>query len=225
MLDYYEQFVDKFFIYDNYSTDSSETILKYRNNTEIVKFKMDKINESTYLDIKNNCWKKSRGKADYVIVCDVDEFLFHPCLGEYLLKSKQEKITFFMPVGYNMYSKEFPAYDAKRPITECVRNGVKDMNFNKSIIFDPCAIVEINYTAGAHYCYPWGLVKSNDNDELLLLHYKHLGVEYVLNRFRMYKNRLSDENVERSYGLQYLQDEQKITLEIESKIKASNPVI
>jgi len=41
----------------------------------------------------------------------------------------------------------------------------------------------------------------------------------------MYKNRLSDENVERSYGLQYLQDEHKITLEIESKIKASNPVI
>lgn len=225
MLDYYERFVDKFFIYDNYSTDSSETILKYRNDTEIVKFKMDKINESTYLDIKNNCWKKSRGKADYVIVCDVDEFLFHPCLSEYLLKSKQEKITFFTPVGYNMYSNTFPEYNPNTPITECVRNGVKDMNFNKSIIFDPCAIVEINYTAGAHYCYPWGGVKSSDNDELLLLHYKHLGVEYVLNRFRMYKNRLSDENVERSYGLQYLQDEQKITLEIESKIKESNPVI
>lgn len=226
VLDYYDQIVDRFIIYDNFSTDNTINILNKNKKVELIQFESgNSFDDLVHIKIKNNYWKKSRGKADYVIVCDVDEFLFHPCLGEYLLKSKQEKITFFTPVGYNMYSKEFPVYDAKRPITEFVKNGVKDMNFNKSIIFDPCAIVEINYTAGAHYCYPWGLVKSNDNDELLLLHYKHLGVEYVLNRFRMYKNRLSDENVERSYGLQYLQDEQKITLEIESKIKASKPVI
>ncbi len=226
MLDHYKSFVDQFFVYDNYSTDSSTEVLLKHKNVKILKFDTgNSFNDLVHIKIKNRCWKKSRGKADYVIVCDADEFLFHPNMEEFLLQSQKEKISFFNPIGYDMYSDSFPEHQREVLITTQVRNGVPDRNYNKSIIFDPHRIVEINYTAGAHFCYPWGIVRTKEDNQLLLLHYKNLGVDYVLNRCNMYRHRLSDANMERSYGAQYLQEDQKITQEIESKINESKPVI
>ena len=49
-----------------------------RYATEVIPYSTGgKINDFKYLEIKNNAWKKSRGKADWVIVVDMDEFLYH----------------------------------------------------------------------------------------------------------------------------------------------------
>jgi Glycosyl transferase family 2 len=40
------------------------------------------------LYLSNRCWKKSRGSADWVIVVDLDEHLFHPQMAEYLQSCK-----------------------------------------------------------------------------------------------------------------------------------------
>jgi hypothetical protein len=226
MLDYNGQFIDKIYIYDNYSTDNSTKILSKRSNVEVIQFQTDNtFNDIIHTDIKNNCWKKSRGRADYVIVCDVDEFLYHPQLTEFLRKSLKERITFFTPTGYNMYSNNFPEYQSKKSIVEMVKNGVLDKLFSKSILFDPHRIVEINYTAGAHFCYPWGIVKTKEDNKLFLLHYKNLGVAYVLKRSNMYKNRLSQINIEKNFGVQYLQEDEEIAKEIESNLQHSKRVI
>ena len=226
MLDYYGQFVDNFYIYDNFSTDNSNKVLSKRSNVEVIQFRTDNtFNDIIHTDIKNNCWKKSRGKADYVIVCDIDEFLYHPQLNDFLKKSIKERISFFTPIGYNMYSNYFPEYQSKKTIVDIIKNGVFDKLFSKSILFDPHRIVEINYTAGAHFCYPWGVVRTKEDNKLFLLHYKNLGVEYILKRFNMYRNRLSQINIEKNYGVQYLQEDEEIAKEIEFKIQNSKRVI
>ena len=38
MLDYYDQFVDQFYIYDNYSTDNTKKILSERSKVEVIEF-------------------------------------------------------------------------------------------------------------------------------------------------------------------------------------------
>jgi hypothetical protein len=226
MLDYYGQFVDVFYIYDNYSTDNSNKVLSKQSNVEVIQFQTgNTFNDIIHTDIKNNCWKQSRGKADFVIVCDVDEFLYHPQINDFLKRSIKERMSFFIPTGYNMYSNYFPEYQSEKLIVDSIKNGVFDKDFCKSILFDPHRIVEINYTAGAHFCYPWGIVRTKEDNALFLLHYKNLGVEYVLNRCNMYRNRLSQVNIEKNYGAQYLQEDEKIAKEIEFKIQNSKRII
>ena len=226
MLDYYDQFVDKIYIYDNYSTDNSNKILAERNKIEVIKFETNNsINDMIYNDIKNNCWKKSRGKADYVIVCDVDEFLYHPQIKDFLMNCFKKKYSFFIPKGYNMYAETFPQYDSKKLLIEIYKDGIQDTLFCKSIIFDPHRIVEINYTAGAHFCYPWGIVKTKEDEKLKLLHYKNLGVEYVLKRCNLYRKRLSKSNIDNDFGIHYLQEDETITKEINLKLQSSKPII
>jgi hypothetical protein len=226
MLDYYDQFVDKIYIYDNYSTDNSKKILAEQSKVKVIKFETsNSFDDLTHNDIKNNCWKKSRGKADYVIVCDVDEFLYHPQLNNFLIQSFKERISFFTPLGYNMYSPYFPEYQSEKLIIDNVKSGIFDIDFSKSIIFDPHRIVEINYTAGAHFCCPWGIVRTKEDEKLKLLHYKNLGVEYVLSRYNLYRKRLSESNIENEYGTHYLHEDEIITTGINNKIQNSKPII
>ena len=82
-IDHYSSFCDKLFIYDNFSTDLSSDICKNNAKVEFLNFETGgEIRDDIYLTIKNNVWKRSRGEADFVIVCDVDEFLYHDNLIE-----------------------------------------------------------------------------------------------------------------------------------------------
>jgi hypothetical protein len=87
-LEYYSRFCEKIHIYDNQSDDETLKICENYSNVSVYTFDTSgKIRDDIYLNIKNNIWKKSRGIADYVIICDIDEFLYHPDLMNFL-KSK-----------------------------------------------------------------------------------------------------------------------------------------
>lgn len=225
MFDYYERFVDHFTIYDNYSDDKSTSIITSRSDTTLVPFKTDGFNDNIHNDIKNNCWKHSRGKADYVIVCDMDEFIYHKDIPQALSMLKDNKYSIVKPFGYNMYSHDYPVYTVKQLITDKVRRGVRIPMFDKCILFDPHAIVEINYKPGAHECYPWGRVKTYRDEDIKLLHYKNIGLEALLERNRSYVTRLSKENIENNYGTEYLKKEQLIIQEFSENNQKATEII
>lgn len=222
MFKHYESSVDKFFIYDNYSDDSSENIIHSHTNTHIIKFQTDGFNDQIHNDIKNSCWKRSRGKADFVIVCDMDEFLYHPNLQSALSEMKKKGQTIVKPQGYNMYSSDEP--NKGIPLTTQVPCGVRDQWFDKCILFDPHAIVEINYKPGAHECHPVGKVVWNKND-FKLLHYKNIGLDQLLARYRAYAARLSKENIENNYGTTYMQKEQLTIQEFKENEQKATRII
>lgn len=210
MFDYYERFVDCFTIYDNYSDDNSEAIIKSKH-AKIFKFKSEGFDDAIHQKIKDNCWKRSRGKADFVIVCDIDEFLYHEHLSDFLQKSKSEHYSIFRTTGYHMYSSSYPKYEDHHYLTDMIKYGIPDFYFDKQIIFDPYRIVEINYEIGAHYAYPWGIVKEKDTQGALkMLHYKNLSVEHLLTRSAQYANRLSKVNIDNGWGEHNLKKEQEI---------------
>ena len=219
MFQYYERFVNHFTIYDNYSDDNSETIIQSHPNTEIKKFSMGgEINDYIYQDIKNNCWKQSRGKADYVIVCDIDEFLYNPDLQKLL----GNKISLPVTEGYNMYSETFPA-DGK-DITFQIRKGIADSAYNKCLIFDPHRIVEINYLPGAHQAKPVGIVTRGE-EKAKVLHYKNLGLDYILERYHILAKRLSEKNKEQNLGTHYLYSDEKISADFYRGLSESQTII
>ena len=222
MFQHYDHFVDRYTIYDNYSDDRSEEIIRSHKNTSIVKFKTSGFDDTTHNNIKNNCWKHSRGKADWVIVCDMDEFLYHDNMAETLKKLTTQKQSIVKPVGYNMYSDTQPT--PERPLTLQIRQGIRDRWFDKCICFDPHAVVEINYRPGAHECYPIGRIKKC-TEEFKLLHYKNISLDFILSRKKLYANRLSDTNRANGYGDQYLEQEKKTIEDFQTALQQAQTVI
>lgn len=201
-LDYYSNICEKIFIYDNNSTDKSDEIYATYPKVTVIKwFSNNEINENNYINIKSNAYRQHSRKADWVIVCDCDEILYHPRLLDKLEYYKNNGITVPKINGHDMVSKDFPAYDGQ-PITDKIKTGSEVYPpFCKHIIFNP--ILDVQYGIGAHSFQAKNAVYSN-SPELKLLHYKFLGVEYVENIYKARAERLSEFNKQHKFGEHYL---------------------
>ena len=169
--------------------------------------------------------KKSRGKADYVVVCDMDEFIYTSQIKLFLKDSLHHHISFFHPKGFEMYSKDYPNYEKGKLLTDLVKNGITSSKYGKCILFDPHRIVEINYKPGAHECSPIGIVKENAEHQLKMLHYKNLDEEIIVKKTLINASRLSQENIEAKYGEEYLWSESRIRDEFNRNLSQSTIVI
>ena len=211
---YYERFVSRFTIYDNYSTDSSEALVAARPDAAMRKFGIKGVfDDAENQRVKNHCWKQSRGKADWVVVCDTDEFVYHPDLRNHLRTLQKEGVSFPAIVGYEMYSLTYPTPD-QGLITDQVRRGYESEYMTKHMIFDPHRIVETNYSPGCHTASPWGIVRTS-KEPLKLLHYKYLGRDEVIARNRQLGKKLSDANKEQEMGFHYLLTEERMGQEFD----------
>jgi hypothetical protein len=169
----------------------------------------NEINDETYLVIKNHAWKSSSGAADFVIVCDCDELLHHEDFMAFLTRRKQEGFTVLSSTWCTMVSEEIPESDGL--ITDLVQYGRpyfphfgEDHIVQKTIIFSPGDIQEINYEPGAHVCHPTGNVNALVGDVALKnLHYKWLSFNYVFERQKRYAARLSQKNIIHGWGVHY----------------------
>ena len=205
-LNHYSSFCDKIILMDNESTDGTLAIAAEFPMVEVQPYaSRNELSDSHYIKLKNKSWKQSRGIANWVIVCDADEFLYHPDGIRQELELRLKNQEFIPGVdGYNMVADTFPE-DYARPIYEPVKMGRRATSFDKKIVFNPNQVKEINYGAGAHTCRP--VLESSgtiDSHCLNLLHMKYLGKEYLQERHRQYAERMSYENKKNGWGKQYL---------------------
>jgi glycosyltransferase involved in cell wall biosynthesis len=202
-LKHYSQYVNKIVVYNNESTDNSIQILNDWKDCEIEIKDFNTNNhydEQSLMDLKNNCWKG--GDSDYVIVCDMDELLYHPDLIGFI--KKQPFTDYFTPNGYHMVSDEIPT-DYTKQIYEIIQNGSYDHNYCKNILFKRENIIDTNYAPGAHQSHFQGtksLINCNVED-LKLLHYKWLSPEYVADKHIHYGQRRSQHSKTRGWGSHY----------------------
>lgn len=203
-LNYYSKFCNKITIFDNDSTDDSVGLIK-KIDDKINIIRLDskgEYREDLLMQTRNNCWKKS--KADYVIVCDMDEFLYDEFLINKLISAKNKGIAIPVVNGYNMMSSEFPS-NYEIPIMNQIKYGLRDRMFDKHIIFDPKKIKKINYGPGSHSCSP-EFYNDKEIDELLvlkLLHYKYIEKKYVCEKHQNYAERMSAINNKQNWGVEY----------------------
>ncbi len=193
---YRDRFKDcKIVVYDNESIDNTRQIATDLGCEVIPYSTNNKLSDSAYLKIKNNVWKES--KTDWVIVCDVDEFLE---VDETYLNTNQ---TLYKSMGFNMFN-----LDNLTDITE-VQYGLEAVQYDKIILFNKRYVKEINYGAGCHVANPSGDIIYTDIRPRLF-HMKFLNVDLLIEKYRVYASRLSDENKKMKWGYHYEEEEQNI---------------
>lgn len=209
-LDYYSQFSDKIFVFDNYSTDSSDEIYKKYPKVEVVKWSSNnEINEMFYINIKSNEYKsRSRNEGvDFVFMCDADEFIYHKDLVNKLKEYKDRGINVIRTSGHEMASETFPVYDGKL-LPEIVKVGSEKMpNLSKNIVFSP--EMDMSFGVGAHTFTANGVIYS-ESDEIKILHYKLLGREYLIQNYNERQMRLGEFNRSRGWGVHYNETEKTL---------------
>jgi hypothetical protein len=186
-------------IYDNYSTDNTVSIAKDLGCEINYYDSNNNLSDSKFLEIKNNCWRDS--KTDWVIVCDCDELI--QINEEDLINESKNGTTLFKFKGFNIMNTEDDLD------LESLSYGFADTMYDKVILFNKSKISNINYNPGCHLAYPTGDV-SYSKSIYNLLHYKYLGVKYTVDRYKIFAERLSDENLRYGWSTHYLTKENKI---------------
>jgi len=212
LIKHYSKFCEKITIIDNKSTDGSVEIAKSFPNTEVLSFESnDSFHDGVHIDIKNSIWKSSIGVADYVVLGDTDEFLYHENMIEFLTKSLEDGITIFKPEGYHMVGDEDLHLLPDNNILEKVKYGVRTSVLDKMMMFNCNKIKEINYNFGCHNANPIGEIKLSSDNSLKMLHYKFLGLKDYLHKNKTKGARLSDFNKKYGFGTYYLFTEEECT--------------
>lgn len=129
----------KIIAHDNESTDNTINILK-ENNCEVISFSTGgKMDESTLMDIRNNCWKNSTAK--WIIIVDSDEFV------QITPEDLTDDFNIIKCTGYEMFSEEGDKL-------EDLLYGVESVGYSKPALFKRENFEEINYAPGNHSCSP-----------------------------------------------------------------------
>lgn len=198
---HYDGWVDRYFVYDDGSTDGTLEILKRHPKVSVRR--LERTHEDSLAlsltDFWNDAWKGSRGEADLVVLAELDEHVFHPHIAEYLAARHAAGITAFPALGYQMLSETFP--EAGTHLATTHRQGATFDAMNKLAIFDPNALSDVNFKAGRHVAEPAGRVVYPDRDEILLLHYKFLSFPYYCDREQELATRL--EAFDRATGMAF----------------------
>jgi len=200
---HYDSLVDRYFIYDDGSTDDSWAILQSHPSVEARRF-VRSVPESFALSeqaFSNHCWKASKAAVDWVIVTDLDEHLCHPDWSTYLSRCTHEGVTAIPSLGFQMVSDRAPM--SGEQLSVAYPFGAPWEQMMKLSIFDPAAIADVNFTPGRHLADPQGRVRVPDVDEMLLLHYKYMGFEDTHRRHQHLRQGLGSVDAERGWGHKY----------------------
>lgn len=201
------QTVDKIIVSDNESTDNSVELYSQDAKVCVRTYRTnDQLTWAAQANLKNNLWKESRGQADWVIIVDNDELIYHPeGLRHALSLAEAAGATLVIPRGVDMVSETFP--DKQFPIFDQVKYGFESPGFFKQCIFKPDEIEEINFGSGAHTASPTGNVKIGKVDGLQLRHCKFLSYEYRSMRSRLVHPRVNPEELAAGLSVHYHDDE------------------
>jgi glycosyltransferase involved in cell wall biosynthesis len=183
-LRHYTQFADVIYIFDDNSTDRTAEIAKAEKKVVLLSYPFKRgLDEHDHNACFEDAYKKySRGVADWVMVVDGDEIIYGRDIIGKLERAKRKGKKIVNTIGYTMISETFPV--SKKQIYEELKTGVRDIKFDKPVIFDPS--IDISFAMGRHDFgnhhpkLPKGITIWRTN--LLLLHYKYISQDFFLKR-------------------------------------------
>ncbi|MGD0341564.1 MAG: glycosyltransferase family 2 protein [Bacteroidales bacterium] len=194
LLPYYMRHYSQYgqvYLYEGHSTDGTAELAKSLGAIIVPFDTGNEVRDDLFQNMKNNCWKNS--DADWAIVCDMDEFIYHPDFLKYL---ETVQGTIIMPRTYEMMSDTFPTTTGQ--IYDEVKYGFEGSR--KMFLFKPHELRGINYGAGAHAALPEGNVIINRDSEIICMHMRHLSIDYVVERNAYLSKRLSAINRQNRWG-------------------------
>lgn len=222
-LRHYEPFVDRIVIFEDGSSDRSLELLAASPKVELRQLAPGPSYVLRQMEEMNYCWKESRGRANWVIICDIDEQVYHhKGLRDYLERCRLDGVTILYPVGVEMVSATFPRADAI--LSETVRQCVRSFILDKMAVFDPNAVQEMNYRVGRHVSSPTGRLIFPSQREVKILHYKYLGLDYLISRSADLGSRKTDFDRERGWGAHYQRSPAEFRLHFEELLREAEDI-
>lgn len=187
VIEYWKQYATKVIVYDNGSTDNSLKILSQYSWIEVREFDTENTFDPEKISqYKSFCYADAIGKADYVMVCDIDEVLLP---GENLLPelvlAKKDNVQLFQTKYYEIINNELnPKYDSLIHMAEGYY-AYPNTNIHKAIVFDP--LIKISFG-------PNSLVYTTDIDyktnSIITLHLKLFNASIFVERQKHLISRL-----------------------------------
>lgn len=235
-LRHYSKFCDKIIVYDNMSSDGTRGIIEdFRQivDIEVIPFETSgKFNDYTHIELKRKSIQHAKGSADFIILGDCDEFVYHKDIRSFLKENSDCSV--FYPAGFQMVSNDFP-YNLSGDLCEYIQWGEPNPWYVKPMILNLGIVNDLEWVEGAHeiemsynlakFYHPvpedirpvgeygghkWGkwqmlheILDQFNQNPLKMLHYKYLGKDYVTDRYIQYMNKMSDQNVAAGVGMQY----------------------
>ena len=151
--------------------------------------------DRTNFEFKSTWWRNS--KADFVIIQDLDELL--DIDDEFLISNE---FSCIQAEAWDMVGEGQPFGE----ITKAVRLPFYD----KCLMFKVSDFFELEFSPGAHQV-AWA---SNIPNPVFLsrpmYHFNRLSLDHVLQKYESRRTRLSEENIESGWGVQYLLSEAEI---------------
>ena len=134
LLRHYTTFVDKLIFYDDQSDDGTRDLIRACPSAELRDWPGSHgIVDDEFLNFANEQWKEARGKAEWVIWIDADEFIYHPDIKNVLDRYLKEGVDLPQILGYTMVSDHFPTTSGQ--IYDEIKTGFYDDVWSKPAIF------------------------------------------------------------------------------------------
>lgn len=175
-LRHYDTFADEISVWDDKSTDRTLEILLSHPKVVLRTWPHETgIDEDIFLAHWQEWYPKADGRFDWVLIPDVDEFIYSPDMLGTLALAKSVGIEVIKPRGYNLVGDGFPKDDG-RQIYEINPMGVPAPVYGKPVIFQPH--IKINWIRGKHdleHCDP---VVGRETG-MKLFHARYMGADYT----------------------------------------------
>lgn len=216
VIDYWKKIpITKAIVFDNGSTDGSIEYLSKFPWIEVRHFDSNGMNDDIQRFIKSEAWKQSKGIADFVIVCDMDEVIYSKNLGSVLNKMNKGNYNVLGCPWYMLCATERPQYTEGKLLHEISSEHWCDQYANhrseykhlgKFMLFNPNKVYDMGYSVGCHISYPRPSLKllEDTSGQVVSLHInKGFGEDYFAEKRKKAYDRLSMTNKMKGYGYEY----------------------
>lgn len=180
-LRYYETFAQNIYVWDDDSQDGTRELLEQHPKVTILPLeKFGDRNDYWVESVFTQYETYSKGKADWVMIADADEFIVHRHLKQELERQRAAGVQLIMCRGWCMLSDHIPTTDGQ--IYGEIKRGVPDKWATKWSIFDP--EIKVRFQKGRHH-YPAEVTpgtKYLKHNAFRILHYRYLSEDWVVER-------------------------------------------
>jgi Glycosyl transferase family 2 len=176
-LRHYGVFADEISAFDDHSTDGTRELLAAHPKVILRDWPHEPgINEDIFLAHWQEWYPKARGRFDWVMIVDSDEFIWARNIRQILAVAENVGAEVIRTEGFNMVGDGLPKDDGRSQIYELNPMGVRAPVYSKPVVFRPH--IKINWNRGKHAlenCNP----RMTPHAPLKLLHYRYLGADYT----------------------------------------------
>lgn len=203
-LRHYGPLAERVAIFDDHSTDGTPDIAAGYARVSVRPYPGAGLDDGEFVEFAAEAYREARGKADWCIWADADEFIYHPDLRGRLARYQAEGVTLPNVAGYSMFANAFPQTDGQ--LYDAVTVGARAPFYDKPVVFDPA--LDLRWIPGKHALAEPVDAERGGPAEIKLLHFRHLGERYFAERNARNYARMTPQNIARRLGYQTYPEEQ-----------------